>query len=42
MIVLIFRTDLYDVFVNTSTGQISIAPDAKGQLIIIVRQKGNI
>lgn len=23
------RTDLYDVFVNTSTGQISIAPDAK-------------
>lgn len=42
MIVLIFRTDLYDVFVNTSTGQISIAPDAKGQLITIVRQKGNI
>ncbi|XP_048746661.2 putative DENN domain-containing protein 10 B [Ostrea edulis] len=26
------RTDLYDVFVNTSTGQISIAPEAKESL----------
>jgi len=28
--VFIYRSELYDVFVNGTTGQISIAPHAKG------------